>query len=188
GSDVNTSLIVVPPPFVSQAAIEAIDAGIKTISIYTENVSVHDSMKIVEYAKYNDVLLFGPNSAGIVSPGIANISDISDIILEKGNIGIVSRSGTLTYEIIDILKSENLGISTIVCLGGDPIVGTQHWEILREFEHDENTEAVIYLGEIGGEDELLSAEEIKSMSKPVFTYIAGLYAPPGKQMGHAGAI
>lgn len=186
--DANTSLIVVPPSFVLQAAIEAIDAGIKVISIYTENVSIHDSMKIVEYAKYNNVRLFGPNSAGIVSPQLANISDINDEILEKGDIGIVSRSGTLTYEIIDILKTEGLGISTIICLGGDPIVGTQHNNILNEFENDEETKAVIYLGEIGGEDEVLSAKVIESMSKPVFTYIAGLHAPIGKKMGHAGAI
>lgn len=184
----NVSLISVPSSFVYQAAIEAIDAGIKVISIYTENVSVHDSIKISEYAKLNEVKLFGPNSAGIISPGEANISDINEEILFKGNIGIVSRSGTLTYEVIDLLKEKKLGISTIVCLGGDPIVGTQHHVVLQEFEKDKDTSAIIYLGEIGGQDEVLAAEVIKKMNKPVYSYIAGLHAPPGKKMGHAGAI
>lgn len=182
------SFISVRPNFVKQAVFEAIDAGIKVIVIYSEGVPVHDSLEMVHYAKLNNVMLLGPNSAGIVSPGKANMSDIHDSILEPGHIGIVSRSGTLTYEVIEMLKQQNLGTSTIVCLGGDPIVGLQHYDVLQKFEEDSNTKAIVYVGEIGGNDEVYSAEIIKQMSKPVYSFIAGLYAPQGKKMGHAGAI
>lgn len=186
--NVDVSLVSVPPPFVRQAVLEAIDAGIKIIVIYSEGVPVQDSIHIVQYAKLHGVLLFGPNSAGIVSPGKANVSDIHDSILKPGRIGIVSRSGTLTYEVVDLLQQMELGISTIACLGGDPIIGVQHDTVLSFFDEDEDTDAVVYIGEIGGEDERRSAEVIERMSKPVFAYIAGKYAPSGKQMGHAGAI
>ncbi|MBD1381513.1 succinate--CoA ligase subunit alpha [Metabacillus arenae] len=184
----DTSFISVPPPLVKQAVIEAIDAGIKVIVIYSEGVPIHDSLQMVHYAKLHQVILLGPNSAGIVSPGKANISDIHDSILTPGKIGVVSRSGTLTYEVIEMLRTSNLGNSTIACLGGDPVIGVQHADILQMFEKDPDTEAVIYIGEIGGNDEALAAEAIRQMKKPVFAYIAGIYAPPGKRMGHAGAI
>ncbi|QKY70271.1 CoA-binding protein [Lentibacillus sp. CBA3610] len=186
--DANVSFVSVPAAHVEQAVYEAIDAGIEVIVIYTEGLDPHTSMKIITYAKLHQVTLLGPNSAGIVSPGKANVSDIHDSILTPGNIGIVSRSGTLTYEIVDLLKQHGLGISTIACLGGDPLIGTRHHEVLRDFEDDQETDLVVYLGEIGGEDELFSAEFIKDMQTPVFSYIAGVHAPPGKKMGHAGAI
>ncbi|WP_257350704.1 succinate--CoA ligase subunit alpha [Pseudalkalibacillus decolorationis] len=184
----DTSLIIVPPKLVEQAALEAIDAGIKTIVVYSEGVPIHDSMRLVQYANLHRVNLFGPNSAGVVSPGKANVSDIDDSILRQGKIGVVSRSGTLTYEIVEILKKQQIGISTIVCLGGDPIVGVHQRDILELFEQDEDTDAVIYIGEIGGTDEVTVAETLKGMNKPVFAYIAGQYAPKNKRMGHAGAI
>jgi succinyl-CoA synthetase alpha subunit len=184
----DTSFISVPPKLVKQAVLEAIDSGIKVIVIYSEGVPVHDSMDIVQYAQLKQVRVLGPNSAGIVSPGKANASDIHDSILIPGRIGIVSRSGTLTYEIVEMLKEQSLGTSTIVCLGGDPIVGVQHSEVLRLFEQDLETDAIIYVGEIGGNDEILSSQVIKEMTKPVYSFIAGISAPEGKRMGHAGAI
>lgn len=184
----DSSFISVRPTFVKQAVFEAIDAGIKVIVIYSEGVPVQDSLDMVHYARLNDVILLGPNSAGIVSPGKANLSDLHDSILVPGNIGIVSRSGTLTYEVVEMLKQQNLGTSTIVCLGGDPVVGLQHSEVLNLFEQDNETEAIVYVGEIGGNDEVFSAEVIKKMKKPVYSFIAGLHAPEGKRMGHAGAI
>ncbi|SHE32749.1 succinyl-CoA synthetase alpha subunit [Seinonella peptonophila] len=184
----NVSLVIVPPNVVKEAVFEAIDAGIKTIVIYSEGVPVHDSIRMIEYAKLKDVLVFGPNSAGVVSPRKANVSDLDDSILQPGKIGIVSKSGTLTYEVVEILKDLSFGISTIVCLGGDPVIGVQHDQILELFEQDMETEAIIYIGEIGGNDEKRSAEVIKQMEKPVFSYVAGKHAPVGKRMGHAGAI
>lgn len=182
------SFISVRPAYVKQAVFEAIDAGIKVIVIYSEGVPIHDSLEMVHYAKLKNIILLGPNSAGIVSTGKANMSDLHDSILEPGNIGIVSRSGTLTYEVIEMLKQQNLGTSTVVCLGGDPIVGLQHYEVLEKFEKDPLTKAIVYIGEIGGNDEIYSAKIIKYMSKPVYSFIAGLHAPEGKRMGHAGAI
>ncbi len=184
----NTSLVVVPPQHVKDATIEAIDAGIKVIIIYTEGVPIHDALYIVNYSKVKGSLIIGPNAAGIASPGKGNVSDISDDILSVGNIGIVSRSGTLSYEVIYKLKSAGLGISTVACIGGDPVIGLRYRDILEMFERDPETKAVILLGEIGGTDEIKAAEYIKSMSKPVYAYIAGWSAPPGKRMGHAGAI
>ncbi|WP_221566678.1 succinate--CoA ligase subunit alpha [Alkalihalobacillus sp. TS-13] len=184
----DTSFITIPAMMVKQAVFEAIDAGIKLIVIYTEGVTKQDSLDIVQYAKLKDVMVLGPNSAGVVSPSQANVSDLHDSILEKGKIGIVSRSGTLTYEVIEILKEMRLGVSTVVCIGGDPIVGLQHVDVLELFEKDPETESIIYIGEIGGRDEYESAPIIKSMKKEVFALIAGVYAPDGKRMGHAGAI
>lgn len=178
----NCSFISVRPIFVKQAVYEAIDAGIQVIVIYSEGVPIHDSLEMVYYAKLKNVKLLGPNSAGIVSPGKANLSDLHDSILVPGNIGIVSRSGTLTYEVIEMLKQQNLGTSTIVCLGGDPVVGLQHSEVLKLFEQDPETEVIIYVGEIGGNDEVFSAEVIKQMKKPVYSFIAGLHAPEGRKI------
>ncbi|MEK3978637.1 CoA-binding protein [Psychrobacillus sp. FSL K6-2836] len=187
-TNADTSFISVQPKLVKQAVLEAVDAGIKVIVIYSEGVPVHDSMEFVQYAKLHGTMVFGPNSAGVVSAGMTNISDIHDSILEPGNIGIVSRSGTLTYEVIEMLKENGLGTSTVACLGGDPVVGMQHADVLRLFENDPDTKAVVYVGEIGGNDELESASVIKHMTKPVFSFIAGMYAPEDKRMGHAGAI
>jgi succinyl-CoA synthetase alpha subunit len=184
----DTSFVCVRPSMVKQAVLEAIDAGIRVIIIYSEGVPIHDSMVIVQYAKLHGVTLLGPNSAGLVSPGKANVSDLHDSILVSGRIGVVSRSGTLTYEVVDMLKLLGLGASTVVCLGGDPVIGTQHFEVLSRFRDDDETDAVIYIGEIGGVDEVLSAQVIQTMDKPVYAYIAGRFAPAGKRMGHAGAI
>lgn len=186
--DANVSFVSVPARHVEQAVFEAIDAGIKVIVIYTEGLTPHEGMKLVNYAELHGVTLIGPNSAGVVSTGKTNASDIQDSILLPGSIGIVSRSGTLTYEIVELLKQEGLGTSTIACLGGDPIIGLQHYRVLEMFEADQETDLVIYLGEIGGQDEWLSAQTIKKMKTPVISYIAGNYAPANKQMGHAGAI
>lgn len=182
------SLICVRPDFVKQAALEAMDSGIKVIVIYSEGVPMHDSMIIASYASLKNVKLLGPNSAGIVSPGKCNLSDLHDSILTPGNIGIVSRSGTLTYEVVELLKQQGLGTSSIVCLGGDSIIGLQHSDVLKAFNKDLDTKAVIYVGEIGGNDEESSSEIIKYMDKPVYSLVAGIYAPQGKRMGHAGAI
>ena len=184
----NCSLIVVPPAFVKDAVLEALDAGIDTIIVYTEGVPFHDSALLVHYANLKAKRLIGPNSAGVVSPRKCNISDINDEFITPGNIGIVSKSGTLTYEIIDGISQYGFGVSTVACLGGDPIIGTRYADVLKLFENDNETKAVVLLGEIGGRDEVEAAQYIKQMSKPVFAYVAGLAAPPGKRMGHAGAI
>jgi len=185
---VDCSLVVVPAPFVKDAALEAIDAGVKTVVIYTEGVPVHDATYLVQYSRLKGTRIIGPNSAGVISPGKCNVSDINDEFVKAGSIGIVSKSGTMTYEVMNGIFQYGLGVSTVACLGGDPIIGTRHVDILKLFEKDNETEAVILLGEIGGTDEVEAAKYIKSMSKPVFAYIAGWAAPPGKRMGHAGAI
>jgi len=184
----NTSLIVVPPQYVKDAALEAIEAGINTIIIYTEVVPIHDTLKIINYAKLKNTMIIGPNAAGVASPGKGNVSDIDSSILIQGSVGIVSRSGTLAYEIIYKLYINNIGISTVACIGGDPIIGTRFIDVLKMFEEDPQTRVIIMLGEIGGTDEIKAAEYIKNMTKPVYAYIAGWSSPPGKRIGHAGAI
>lgn len=187
-TDANTSLIVVPPPFVRDAALEALSAGVKKIVIYTEGVPVQDAVQIVNYAELKGATLLGPNSAGVVSPHKANVSDLSDRNLAEGCVGIVSKSGTITYEVIDGLSELKLGQSTVVCLGGDPVLGTTYIEALRLFEADPQTKSVVLIGEIGGMAEVNAADHIRRMKKPVIAYIAGQTAPPGKRIGHAGAI
>lgn len=140
------------------------------------------------YARLRGALLLGPNSAGCISPGHANLSDLSDTNLRPGRIGIVSKSGTMTYEAIDEIQKLGLGESTVVCLGGDAIVGTDYTEILERFDGDPETDAVVMLGEIGGQAEIRAAAAIARMRKPVIAYVSGRWAPPGKRMGHAGAI
>lgn len=184
----NFSLIVVPAPFLKDAAFEALYYGIKNIVIYTENVPLHDEIEIVYYARLKNALLLGPNSPGLASPGIANVSDFNSKYLQKGNIGIISKSGTLTYEVIELIKRAGLGVSTFVCIGGDRITGTTYVDILPYFESDPETEGVIIIGEIGGINELKAIPLIQKMSKPIFSYIAGQFVPQGKKMGHAGAI
>jgi succinyl-CoA synthetase alpha subunit len=186
--DANASFVSVPAPFVLDACREAIEAGIELLAVYTEGVAVKDTLQIVAQAREHGVVLLGPNSAGCVSPGLANVSDLNDANLDPGKIGIVSKSGTLTYEVIDGLRRLGLGESTVVCLGGDPVVGSDHRDILNCFEADPETEVVVLVGEIGGRSELVAAEFIGSMETPVVAYLAGLHAPPGKRMGHAGAL
>lgn len=184
----NICFTAVSPPFIKDAILEALYYGIKKIVVYTEGVPLQDACECVYYAKMNNAMLIGPNSAGVVSPEEANVSDLNSINLIKGNIGIVSKSGTITYEIIEGLRQFNLGLSTVVCLGGDPIVGTNFSQILNLFNQDDETKAIILLGEIGGSMEIQAIPIIKNIRKPIFVYINGQAIPKGKQMGHAGAI
>jgi len=185
----NTSLILVPASFAKDAVFEALDAGIKTIIVITENIPFHDAMEFVHYASYNDAILIGPNCPGIASPGKTKIGILPGNIFKTGDVGVASRSGTLTYEIVNSLSEKGIGQSTCVGLGGDPIIGTNFIDSLNAFEKDSDTKAVVLVGEIGGTAEEDAAEYITEyISKPVFAFIAGRTAPPGKRMGHAGAI
>lgn len=187
-SGCDISLIVVPAVYAKQAVFEAIDAGIKKVVVYSESVPVHDSILISLYARLNGAIVLGPNSAGTISPGKCNVSDINPRFIKQGSLGIVSKSGTLTYEVFDGVGKYGVGVSTLVCLGGDPVLATGYSEILRLFETDDDTKVVVLLGEIGGGQELSSVATIRSMTKPVFAYIAGASAPPNKRLGHAGAV
>ena len=185
----NTSLVLVPARFAKDAIIEAIDAGIRTIVVITEHIPFHDTIEIVHYARYKGVTMVGPNCPGVASPGKAKVGIFPNHIFREGDIGVASRSGTLTYEIVDSLSREGFGQSTCVGLGGDPVTGLNFVEVLEMFERDEETRAIVMVGEIGGVAEEEAAEYIKDhISKPVFAFIAGRTAPPEKRMGHAGAI
>lgn len=188
-TNANTSLILVPARFAKDAVFEALDASIKSIVVITENIPFQDAMEFVHYAKYMDALVIGPNSPGICSPGKTKIGILPGSIFSEGDIGVASRSGTLTYEIVNSLTEKGIGQSTCVGLGGDPIIGTLFIDALNAFEKDKDTKAVVLVGEIGGTAEEDAAEHIvQHISKPVFAFIAGRTAPPGKRMGHAGAI
>ncbi len=167
---------------------EAFDAGISLVVLYTENVPIHDAVKMRAYALAKGGLLLGPNSAGVITPGQANLADLSDDRVWPGRIGVLSKSGTLTYEVLDDMQRHGFGTSSVVCLGGDPVVGTLFVDVLPLFEADAETDAVVLLGEPGGTAEYRALEFVQTMSKPVIAHITGLNAPPGKRMGHAGAI
>lgn len=185
----NTSLVLVPARFAKDAVFEALESGIKTMVVITENIPFQDAMEFVHYAKYKDAVLIGPNCPGIASPGKTKIGILPGSIFLKGNVGVASRSGTLTYEIVNSLSEKKIGQSTCIGLGGDPIIGTTFIDSLDAFEKDKETKAIVLVGEIGGTAEEDAAEYIKEyISKPVFAFIAGRTAPPGKRMGHAGAI
>ena len=185
----NASIVFVPAAFAKDAVIEAIDAGIRLIVVITENIPFHDTIEFVHYAACKKARIIGPNCPGIASPGKSKIGIFPNVIFKKGNIGVASRSGTLTYEIVASLSKAGFGQSTCVGLGGDPITGTNFIDALKAFEDDEETHAIVMVGEIGGTAEEQAAEFIKkNISKPVYAYIAGRTAPPGKRMGHAGAI
>ncbi|MBC7644054.1 MAG: succinate--CoA ligase subunit alpha [Thermoleophilia bacterium] len=185
----NTSLIFVPPRFAVDAIYEAVDAGIKTIICITEGIPAHDMMLAYGYVKDNGVTLVGPNCPGVCTVGEANVGIMPSHIFTKGTVGLVSRSGTLTYQLGKELTDMGIGQSTILGIGGDPIVGTNHRDALAFFEADPGTDMIVMVGEIGGDEEELAAAYIKDhVTKPVIGYIAGLTAPEGKQMGHAGAI
>jgi len=188
-TDANASIIYVPAPFAADAAIEAIASGVKLVVIITEGIPVRDMIPVYWFAKERGVRVVGPNCPGVISPGKAKVGIMPGHIHKEGHIGVVSRSGTLTYEIVKELTLHGLGQSTCIGIGGDPIIGTTFVDALELFENDPETEAVVMIGEIGGTDEEQAAEFIKSrMTKPVIGFIAGLTAPPGKRMGHAGAI
>ncbi|MCS7219841.1 MAG: succinate--CoA ligase subunit alpha [Anaerolineae bacterium] len=188
-TDANTSIIYVPARFAPDAILEAAEAGIKLIVCITEGIPVMDMVQIKAYLDLQKVRLIGPNCPGVITPGEAKVGIMPGHIHTPGNIGVVSRSGTLTYEVVQALTERGLGQSTAVGIGGDPIIGTDFIDVLRLFEEDPYTEQVVLIGEIGGTDEERAAEFIAEyMSKPVTAFIAGRTAPPGKRMGHAGAI
>jgi succinyl-CoA synthetase alpha subunit len=185
----NTSMVFVPAPFAADAIYEAVDAGIETIVCITEGVPAHEMLRLHAFLRTRGVTMIGPNCPGALSPGQANVGIIPAEIFSEGSVGLVSRSGTLTYQIGHELTQLGLGNSTIVGIGGDPIVGSSFVDVLERFQADPQTEQVVMVGEIGGDEEEKAAAFIEtSMTKPVVAYIAGFTAPPGKTMGHAGAI
>jgi succinyl-CoA synthetase alpha subunit len=185
----NTTLIFVPARFAADAVYEAVDAGIGTVICITEHVPVHEMLGAYTYFRPKGVMMIGPNCPGVLSPGKANVGIIPAEIFSEGAVGLVSRSGTLTYQIGHELTQLGLGNSTIVGIGGDPVVGSSFIDILARFEADPQTELIVMVGEIGGDEEEKAAAFISEhVTKPVYSYIAGFSAPPGKTMGHAGAI
>jgi succinyl-CoA synthetase alpha subunit len=185
----NASAIFVPPAFAGDAILEAAEAGISVIVCLTEGIPTLDMVTVREYLSKKESKLIGPNTPGVISPGKCKIGVMAGYIHKPGTIGIISRSGTLTYEVVDQLTKKGIGQSTCVGIGGDQIIGLNFVDLLEMFERDPGTEAVIMIGEIGGTAEEEAAEFVeKKMSKPVLTFIAGLTAPPGRRMGHAGAI
>jgi len=185
----NTSIIFVPPPFAADAIQEAADAGIEVIACITEGIPVADMKPTYHYVKKQGAHLIGPNCPGAITPGKTKVGIMPAMIFEPGSIGLISRSGTLTYEAVDQITRAGFGQSTAVGIGGDPVIGTRFVDALELFENDPDTEGVVLIGEIGGSDEQEAARYIHdSMDTPVFGFIAGRTAPPGRRMGHAGAI
>ncbi|MFL5884593.1 MAG: succinate--CoA ligase subunit alpha [Thermoleophilaceae bacterium] len=185
----NTAMIFVPPRFAADSILEADDAGIDLVICITEGIPVHDMLRVYTQLKRGTTRLIGPNCPGVLSPGKANVGIIPAHFFSEGNVGLVSRSGTLTYQIGNELAQSGFGNSTIVGIGGDPIAGTSFIDVIAMFEQDPETELIVMCGEIGGEEEERTADYIAAnVSKPVLAYIAGFTAPPGKTMGHAGAI
>lgn len=185
----NASVIFVPARFAGDAILEAADAGLGLIICITEGIPVNDMLTVKQVIRDKKVCLIGPNSPGLITPGSAKVGIIPGSITQKGNIGVVSRSGTLTYEVLYALKQAGIGTSTCVGIGGDPVIGTNFSEILSFFEGDPQTDTVVMIGEIGGSEEEKAAAFIAdNMTKPVIGFIAGQAAPPNKRMGHAGAI
>ncbi|MCY4412110.1 MAG: succinate--CoA ligase subunit alpha [Caldilineaceae bacterium] len=188
-TDANTTIIFVPAAFAVDALLEAADAGIDLIVCITENIPALDMARARSFLDSTESLLIGPNCPGLISPGTSKVGIMAGHIHTPGNVGIVSRSGTLTYEVIYALTARGIGQSTAVGIGGDPIKGLNFLDVLQMFEQDSGTEQVVLIGEIGGADEQIAADYIRTeMSKPVTAFIAGQTAPPGKRMGHAGAI
>ena len=189
-TDANTAMVFVPPRFAADSILEAEDAGIATIIAITEGIPAHDELLVYNVLRGNpDVRLVGPNCPGILSPGKANVGIIPAAFFKPGNVGVVSRSGTLTYQIGNELAQLGVGNSTIVGIGGDPIIGTSFIDVLDMFNQDSDTEAIVMIGEIGGEEEEKAAAFVaREVRKPMAAFIAGRTAPPGRRMGHAGAI
>ena len=185
----NASCIFVPAPFAKDALLESVDAGIRLAVIVTEHIPFHDMLVMYHYARSRGTRIIGPNCPGIASPTGAKVGIIPNVVFRPGRVGVISRSGTLTYEIVNGIKEHGLGQSTCIGLGGDPVVGTSFLDALPLFENDPDTDVLVLVGEIGGTAEEDAAEYIRHhFSKPVVAYIAGRSAPPGKRMGHAGAI
>ena len=186
---VNVSLIFVPPPFAAEAIMEAAEAGIEIIVCITEGIPVQDMIKVNAFLERTSSRLIGPNCPGLLTPGEAKVGIMPGFIAQKGSIGVISKSGTLTYEAVDQLCRIGLGQSTCIGIGGDPIIGTKMVDLLEMFEDDPETQATVLIGEIGGSMEIEAAHFIKEkIKKPVVGFIAGQTAPPGRRMGHAGAI
>ena len=185
----NTTMVFVPARFATDAIYEAVDAGIGTVICIAEGLPAHEMLGVYNYIRTRGITMIGPNCPGALSPGKANVGIIPAEIFREGGVGLVSRSGTLTYQIGHELTQLGLGNSTIVGIGGDPVVGSSFIDVLGRFEDDDETELVVMVGEIGGDEEEKAAQFIEAeMTKPVLAYIAGFTAPPGKTMGHAGAI
>jgi succinyl-CoA synthetase alpha subunit len=186
----NTAMVFVPARFAADSILEAAEAGIRTVIAITEGIPAHDELRVSAYiGRLEDVRLVGPNCPGVLSPGKANVGIIPAAFFKEGNVGVVSRSGTLTYQIGNELAQRGLGNSSIVGIGGDPVPGSSFVDVIEQFEADDETELIVMAGEIGGSSEEEAAEYIaEHVSKPVVAYIAGFTAPPGKTMGHAGAI
>ncbi len=185
----NASIIFVPANEAKNAVMEAIDSGIKYIVVITDGIPLHDSIEFIHYGICKNVRIIGPNCPGIAIPGKMKIGIFPNSIFKIGSIGVVSRSGTLTYEIVNSMSKNGMGQSMVIGIGGDAINGTTMIEVIEEFERDKGTEAIVIIGEIGGVAEEMAAEYIKKeVTKPVYAYIAGRFAPPNKKMGHAGAI
>ena len=185
----NASLIFVPPPFAADAIMESAATGLPLAICITEGIPVHDMFKVVRFLRRRDCRLIGPNCPGVISPGLCKAGIMPGHIHKEGSIGVVSRSGTLTYEVVHQLTQSGLGQSTCLGIGGDPIIGSSFVDILKLFDKDPQTEGVVLIGEIGGNDEEAAAEYIRDhFRKPVMGFVAGLTATPGKRMGHAGAI
>ncbi len=187
--DAEATILFMPAAFAKDAALEALDAGLKILVLIPENIPLKDAMEIMAYARRKEALVIGPNTFGLVSSGNSKIGIMPNRYFIPGPVGIVSRSGTLCYEIVGHLTEEKIGTTTVVGLGGDRVVGLHFIDVLQKFEADESTEVVVMVGEIGGSAEEEAASFIaENISKPVIAYLAGKSAPPGKRMGHAGAI
>lgn len=185
----NTSVIFVPPPFAADAIMEAAVSGIKVIICITEGIPIQDMIKAKQVCKNNGATLVGPNCPGVITPGEAKVGIMPAMIFTPGTVGLISRSGTLTYEAVDQLTKVGLGQSTAIGIGGDPVIGTNHTDAVKLFNEDPDTEAIVLIGEIGGSAEEEAAAYIQeNVKKPVVAFIAGSTAPPGRRMGHAGAI
>jgi succinyl-CoA synthetase alpha subunit len=185
----NASAIFVPAPYALDALVEAVDAGIRLAVVVTEHIPFHDMLVMYHYAREHGTRIIGPNCPGIAAPGASKVGIIPNVVFRPGRVGVISRSGTLTYEIVSGITGEGLGESTCIGLGGDPVVGTSFVDALPLFERDPDTDVIVLVGEIGGTAEEDAAAEIRrGLTKPVVAYIAGRSAPEGKRMGHAGAI
>jgi succinyl-CoA synthetase alpha subunit len=185
----NTAMVFVPPRFATDALYEAIESGVELIVCITEGIPAHDMLRVYTHLRRGPQVLIGPNCPGVISPGVATVGIMPTQVFAPGRVGLVSRSGTLTYQISKELAVMGIGQSTVVGIGGDPVVGSSFIDVLGRFEDDPDTDMVVMVGEIGGDEEEKAADYIAGrMSTPVVGYIAGFQAPPGKQMGHAGAI